>query len=64
MHTFITGSTGSGKSNTVYQILMELRQDRTLSLKLNPAKGEYKDVFGHLSDVNVFFNESECCTVD
>ena len=27
MHTFITGSTGSGKSNAVYQILMELRQD-------------------------------------
>jgi hypothetical protein len=25
MHTFITGSTGSGKSNTVYQILSELR---------------------------------------
>lgn len=54
MHTFITGSTGSGKSNTVYQILMELRQDRVPFLVIEPAKGEYKDVFGHLLDVNVF----------
>lgn len=54
MHTFITGSTGSGKSNTVYQILMELRQDRVPLLVIEPAKGEYKDVFGHLPDVNVF----------
>lgn len=54
MHTFITGSTGSGKSNTVYQILMELRQDRVPFLVIEPAKGEYKDVFGHLTDVNVF----------
>lgn len=54
MHTFITGSTGSGKSNTVYQILMELRQDRVPFLVIEPAKGECKDVFGHLSDVNVF----------
>ena len=54
MHTFITGSTGSGKSNTVYQILMELRQDRVPFLVIEPAKGEYKDVFGHFSDVNVF----------
>lgn len=54
MHTFITGSTGSGKSNTVYQMLMELRQDRVPFLVIEPAKGEYKDVFGHLPDVNVF----------
>ena len=54
MHTFITGSTGSGKSNTVYQILMELRQDRIPFLVVEPAKGEYRDVFGHLPDVRVF----------
>lgn len=54
MHTFITGSTGSGKSNTVYQMLMELRQDRVPFLVIEPAKGEYKDVFGHLPDVNVY----------
>ena len=47
MHTFITGSTGSGKSNTVYQILSELRQDKKKFLVIEPAKGEYKDVFGN-----------------
>lgn len=54
MHTFITGSTGSGKSNAVYQMLTELRQDKIPFLVIEPAKGEYKDVFGHLSDVRVF----------
>ncbi len=54
MHTFITGSTGSGKSNTVYQILSELHQDQIPFLVIEPAKGEYKDVFGNWDDVNVF----------
>ncbi|WP_034785012.1 ATP-binding protein [Eubacterium xylanophilum] len=54
MHTFITGSTGSGKSNTVYQMLCELHQDRIPFLVIEPAKGEYKDVFGNWKDVNVF----------
>lgn len=54
MHTFITGSTGSGKSNTVYQMLNELYQDKIPFLVVEPAKGEYKDVFGSFSDVNVF----------
>ena len=54
MHTFITGSTGSGKSNTVYQMLAELHQDRIPFLVVEPAKGEYKDVFGNWNDVNVF----------
>ena len=54
MHTFITGSTGSGKSNTVYQILTELHQDSIPFLVVEPAKGEYKDVFGHWDDVNVY----------
>ena len=54
MHTFITGSTGSGKSNTVYQMLSELYQDKIPFLVVEPAKGEYKDVFGHIPDVNVY----------
>lgn len=54
MHTFITGSTGSGKSNTVYQILAELHQDKIPFLVVEPAKGEYKDVFGNWPDVKVF----------
>ena len=54
MHTFITGSTGSGTSNTVYQMLSELHQDKIPFLVVEPAKGEYKDVFGNWPDVNVF----------
>ncbi len=54
MHTFITGSTGSGKSNCVYQMLTELYQDKIPFLVIEPAKGEYKDVFGNWPDVNVY----------
>lgn len=54
MHTFITGSTGSGKSNTVYQMLYELSMDDIPFLVIEPAKGEYKDVFGSWPSVNVY----------
>ena len=47
MHTFITGSTGSGKSNTVYQLLRELNKQKVHFLVVEPAKGEYKHVFGN-----------------
>lgn len=47
MHTFITGSTGSGKSNTVYQMLRELNNKKVKFLVIEPAKGEYKHVFGN-----------------
>lgn len=45
-HVFITGSTGSGKSNTVYQLLDSLRQNEVKFLVVEPAKGEYKNIFG------------------
>lgn len=53
MHTFITGSTGSGKSNTVYQLLRELNKQHVHFLVIEPAKGEYKHVFGN-SGANVY----------
>ncbi|MCD7740786.1 MAG: DUF87 domain-containing protein [Ruminococcus sp.] len=53
-HTFITGSTGSGKSNTVYHILKSLKKQGVKFLVIEPAKGEYKNVFGTLTDVSVF----------
>lgn len=53
MHTFVTGSTGSGKSNTIYEILDQLRRVDIPFLVIEPAKGEYKNVFGNRSDVNV-----------
>jgi hypothetical protein len=55
MHTFVTGSTGSGKSNTVYEILKQLRNVYgTPFLVIEPAKGEYKDVFGGREDVTTY----------
>lgn len=45
MHTFISGSTGSGKSNIVYHILSELRKKSVPFLVIEPAKGEYHKVF-------------------
>ena len=53
MHTFVTGSTGSGKSNTVYQLLRELNKQHVHYLVIEPAKGEYKHVFGN-SDAKVY----------
>lgn len=45
MHTFVTGSTGSGKSNAVYHLLTEVKKKGIPFLAIEPAKGEYKDVF-------------------
>ena len=53
-HTFITGSTGSGKSNTIYQILTEAKKSRCRFLVIEPAKGEYKHIFGMQEDVAVY----------
>ncbi len=53
-HTFITGSTGTGKSNTVYQILAEVKNKGVKFLVIEPAKGEYKNVFGGCEDVEVY----------
>lgn len=49
-HVFITGSTGAGKSNTVFQLLKEAEVP---FLVIEPAKGEYKNVFGGNEDVRV-----------
>lgn len=53
-HTFITGSTGSGKSNTVYQILNEAVKEDVKFMVIEPAKGEYKNAFGHYEEVFVY----------
>ena len=53
-HTFITGSTGSGKSNTVYQMIDEAAEHGVKFLVIEPAKGEYKNIFGSDEDVSVY----------
>ncbi|MGL4671998.1 helicase HerA domain-containing protein [Cetobacterium sp.] len=58
-HSFITGSTGSGKSNAVYSILDRLIQNNIKFLAIEPAKGEYKNIFGGREDVNVYGTNSK-----
>jgi DNA helicase HerA-like ATPase len=56
-HTFITGSTGSGKSNTIYKLIDSLcpeKSDEVKFLVIEPAKGEYKNVFGGREDVTTY----------
>lgn len=52
-HCFITGSTGSGKSNTTY-CLLERFLGKVPFLVIEPAKGEYKDAFGAVDGINIF----------
>lgn len=61
MHTFITGSTGAGKSTAIYSILDKLMQtpvlnseDKIKFMVIEPAKGEYKDRFGYYENVSVY----------
>ncbi len=53
-HCFVTGSTGAGKTNTVCKILGELSEQGVSFLVVEPAKGEYKDVWGGRDGVSVF----------
>lgn len=55
-HVFITGSTGSGKSNAVYTILESLR---TTFMVIEPAKGEYKYAFA--DNVHVYGTNPQVC---
>lgn len=62
MHTFITGSTGSGKSTVIYSILDQLmktpvennEKEKIKFMVIEPAKGEYKNRFADNSLVKVY----------
>ncbi len=53
-HTFITGSTGTGKSNFIYNLLEQIYEEDRHFLVIEPAKGEYKSVLGGFDDVSVY----------
>lgn len=59
MHTFVTGSTGSGKSNTIYELIRQCNNMGANFMVIEPAKGEYKHVFGNRTDVRVFGSNPE-----
>ncbi len=61
MHTFVTGSTGSGKTTVVSSMLEKigsLKQkhgsENIKFMVIEPAKGEYKNMFGNRADVSVY----------
>lgn len=58
-HVFVTGSTGAGKSNAVYRLLEGVAQEGVGFLVVEPAKGEYKDVFGVDAEVRVYGTNPE-----
>ncbi len=53
-HTFITGSTGAGKTNAVRHLLDKALEQGVKFLVIEPAKGEYKDVLGGRVGVSVY----------
>ena len=53
-HMFICGSSGSGKSNTTYNLLQKLIDNKVPFLVIEPAKGEYKIEFADLPGINIF----------
>ena len=60
-HTFITGSTGSGKTNTVYNLLEKAAEKGISFLVVEPAKGEYKDEIGTKNGVVTFGTNPRSC---
>ena len=53
-HMFISGTTGSGKSNFSYVLLDKLIEKDIKFLVIEPAKGEYAKVFGGRPDVYIY----------
>lgn len=53
-HCFITGSSGSGKSYFTYQLLSKLLDSGIKMLVIEPAKGEYKHIFGGYKGIRTF----------
>lgn len=53
-HTFIAGTNGSGKSNAIFRLLEELQQASIPFMVIEPAKGEYKNVFGRDKNIKVY----------
>lgn len=53
-HCFITGSSGSGKSYATYQLLEAVLRHNVKMMVIEPAKGEYKQIFGGLKGIKIY----------
>ena len=58
-HCFICGASGSGKSNTTYNLIKQLISNRVPFLVIEPAKGEYKDEFMDIASIYSPFPQFE-----
>lgn len=65
-HTFVTGSTGCGKSNTIYHLINQARKHKkgVKFLIIEPTKGEYKDVFGNFAVYGTNPNTSQLLRIN
>lgn len=65
-HTFVTGSTGCGKSNTIYHLIDQTRKHKksVKFLIIEPTKGEYKDVFGNFTVYGTNPNTSQLLRIN
>ena len=60
-HCFITGSTGSGKSNTTELLIQQCIDKEVNFLIVEPAKGEYKKAFKNTPDgISIFTTHPLC----
>lgn len=53
-HLFVAGATGTGKSNFCYHMIDQLVDSGVKTLIIEPAKGEYRQVFGGRKDFHVY----------
>lgn len=53
-HVFISGATGSGKSNTIKGILKNINEQKIPFLVIEPAKSEYKNLLNDIKGLQIF----------
>ena len=53
-HCFVCGASGSGKSNTTYNLIKRFIENKIPFLVIEPVKGEYKKAFSKLGKINIF----------
>ena len=53
-HVFVSGATGSGKSNTIKGILKKINEQKIPFLVIEPAKSEYKNLLNDIKGLQIF----------
>lgn len=53
-HAFATGASGSGKTTAVCQILNELHKNHIPFTVIEPAKGEYGELWGKMDGIDIY----------